>query len=177
MNLTTHNTQLTLEGFRCLPDRHRPETWAGSGLSTTTPRRRSWASWTSPPRHTTPPFLHRRGVDPTAPTDCHSGRCLGAVQPQRHQAAGITLPARECSQHHTLHDQVVQGMHDFCPDSADTTTDCPSVERRTLPTCTGMLPFNPFDADNIRFRRHGYYAAITFMDEQVGHACIDEGRH
>jgi arylsulfatase A-like enzyme len=28
--------------------------------------------------------------------------------------------------------------------------------------------FKPFDANNTRFLRHGYYAAITFMDEQVG---------
>ena len=68
----------------------------------------------------------------------------------------------------SLNDQVFQGTHNFCPDGADIATDCPSVERRTLPTDTGISPFKPFDADNIRFLRHGYYAAVTFMDEQVG---------
>ena len=68
----------------------------------------------------------------------------------------------------SLNDQVFQGTQHFCPDGTDNTTDCPSVERRTLPTDTGISPFKPFDADNIRFLRHGYYAAVTFMDEQVG---------
>jgi iduronate 2-sulfatase len=68
----------------------------------------------------------------------------------------------------SLNDQVFQGTHSFCPDGTDIATDCPSVERRTLPTDTGISPFKPFDADNIRFLRHGYYAAVTFMDEQVG---------
>tara|TARA_B110000208_G_scaffold176848_1_gene223557 strand:+ start:151 stop:3924 length:3774 start_codon:yes stop_codon:yes gene_type:complete len=68
----------------------------------------------------------------------------------------------------SLNDQVFQGTHKFCPDGTDIATDCPSVERRTLPTDTGISPFQPFDAENIRFLRHGYYAAITFMDEQVG---------
>ena len=68
----------------------------------------------------------------------------------------------------SLNDQVFQGTHHFCPDGTDNATDCPSAERRTLPTDTGVSPFKPFDADNIRFLRHGYYAAVTFMDEQVG---------
>ena len=58
----------------------------------------------------------------------------------------------------SLNDQVFQGTHQFCPDGADIAADCPSVERRTLPTDTGISPFNPFDAENIRFLRHGYYA-------------------
>ena len=68
----------------------------------------------------------------------------------------------------SLNDQVFQGTQHFCPDGTDNATDCPSVERRTLPTDTGVSPFKPFDADNIRFLRHGYYAAVTFMDQQVG---------
>jgi len=68
----------------------------------------------------------------------------------------------------SLNDQVFQGAHNFCPDGTDIATDCPSVERRTLPTDTAISPFKPFDPDNIRFLRHGYYAAVTFMDEQVG---------
>jgi len=68
----------------------------------------------------------------------------------------------------SLNDQVFEGTHTFCPDGADIAVDCPSVERRTLPTDTDISPFKPFGADNIRFLRHGYYAAITFMDEQVG---------
>ena len=68
----------------------------------------------------------------------------------------------------SLNDVVFQGTHHFCPDGTNNATDCPSVERRTLPTDTGISPFKPFDAENIRFLRHGYYAAVTFMDEQVG---------
>ena len=68
----------------------------------------------------------------------------------------------------SLNDQVFQGTHAFCPDGTDIATDCPSEERRTLPTDTGISPFKPFDAANIRFLRQGYYAAVTFMDEQVG---------
>ena len=93
----------------------------------------------------------------------------------------------------SLNDQIFSSAPPFCPDGQNTTHDCPSVERSTITRPTSKItPFDPYDANNTRFLRHGYCeepilhtctvdlreswltsvcaadAAVTFVDEQVG---------
>ena len=52
----------------------------------------------------------------------------------------------------------------FCVCPTRNRRRCCGSRRRGIPggpTGTGISPFKPFGADNIRFLRHGYYAAVT----------------
>eukprot|EP01043_Picozoa_sp_COSAG02_P075366 COSAG02_NODE_15511_length_1164_cov_1.215962_2_plen_87_part_01 len=40
----------------------------------------------------------------------------------------------------SLNDQIFQGNHNFCPNGANYTVDCPSVERSTLTHAVGITP-------------------------------------
>eukprot|EP01052_Picozoa_sp_SAG31_P007186 SAG31_NODE_339_length_17487_cov_20.764435_12_plen_146_part_00 len=68
----------------------------------------------------------------------------------------------------SLNDQIFSGSKTFCLPGDNSTVDCPSAERSTIPVSNGISPFNPFTDSTIKFLRHGYYAAVSFMDEQVG---------
>ena len=57
----------------------------------------------------------------------------------------------------SLNDQIFSNPPAFCPSGKNTTTDCPSVERSTITRPSSKItPFQPFDANNTRFLRHGY---------------------
>ena len=68
----------------------------------------------------------------------------------------------------SLNDQIFAGNKTFCPDGTDPNATCPSVERRAIVTSDDTTPFHPETPATTRFLRHGYYAAVSFMDEQVG---------
>jgi iduronate 2-sulfatase len=38
----------------------------------------------------------------------------------------------------------------------------------SIPTTDDVTPFHPETPATTKFLRHGYYAAVSFMDEQVG---------
>ena len=68
----------------------------------------------------------------------------------------------------SLNDQIFSGNKTFCPSGPDSNTSCFSRERPSIPTTDGVTPFHPESPATIKFLRHGYYAAGSFMDEQVG---------
>ena len=68
----------------------------------------------------------------------------------------------------SLNDQIFSGNKTFCPSGTRPNASCPSKERQFIPTSDRTTPFNPETAATTRFLRHGYYAAVSFMDEQVG---------
>lgn len=68
----------------------------------------------------------------------------------------------------SLNDQIFSGNKTFCLNGENPDVDCPSKERPSIPTSDAVTPFNPFEPGTIAFLRHGYYAAVSFMDEQVG---------
>jgi hypothetical protein len=63
--------------------------------------------------------------------------------------------------------RVYPGNKTFCPAGSDPNATCPSKERPSIPTSDEVTPFHPFEEGTIAFLRHGYYAAVSFMDEQV----------
>ena len=68
----------------------------------------------------------------------------------------------------SLNDQIFAGNKTFCPPCADADKCCPSLERPSISTSDDTTPFHPFEPKTTSFLRHGYYAAVSFMDEQVG---------
>eukprot|EP01051_Picozoa_sp_SAG22_P021144 SAG22_NODE_4552_length_1236_cov_1.638522_2_plen_114_part_01 len=67
-----------------------------------------------------------------------------------------------------LGDQIFSGNKTFCPSGPEPNQDCPSAERPGILTSDQTSPFDPFPPATIAFLRHGYYAAVSFIDEQVG---------